>query len=190
MPEQKGCDFSLVPDRLLPTLAVLMPGFITNALDFLRQNDLRTIIDKAPFIQFLRYFACGAGATVIHHGLFFILSYNVFPAGDGMLVNGVLITDEMRKTNGIMNNAIAFGPSLLFAYLTNIRWVFTPGRHSKARELLYFTIIGTIAFVAGLFGGPWLIEQFGIPTILSQCGFLFTSFAVNYFCRKFFIFKG
>ena len=173
-----------------------MAGFITDTLDFIRQNDLRTIIarmnarDTHPVIQFLKYVVCGLGATVIHHGLFFILSYTVIPAGDGMMVNGQPITDEMRKMNGYLNNAIAFGPSLLFAYITNVLWVFTPGRHSKLVEFLLFAGIGTVAFAGGLFGGPWLIGQFGIPTWASQIGFLFTSFAVNFFCRKFFIFKG
>jgi len=192
----KRCDFSLVSDRLLPTLAALMPGLITNALDFLRQNDLRTIIarmnarDTHPVIQFLKYVICGLGATIVHHGLFFILSYTVIPAGDGMIVDGLPITDELRKMNGYLNNTIAFLPSMVFAYITNVMWVFTPGRHSRFVEFLLFFIIGTVAFAGGLFGGPWLIGQFGIPTWTSQIGFLFTSFAVNFFCRKFFIFKG
>jgi putative flippase GtrA len=122
--------------------------------------------------------------------MFFILSYTVIPAGDGMMVNGQPITDELRKMNGYLNNTIAFLPSMLFAYFTNVLWVFTSGRHSKWMELVLFFAIGSVAFAGGLFGGPWLIGQFGIPTWTSQIGFLFTSFAVNFFCRKFFIFKG
>jgi putative flippase GtrA len=173
-----------------------MPGLITNALDFLRQNDLRTIIARMnargthPFIQFLKYAICGVGATIVHHGLFFILSYTVIPAGDGMTVNGAPITPDLRYTNGMINNGIAFIPSMLFAYFTNVLWVFTPGRHSRFMEFLLFFVIGTVAFLAGLFGGPMLIKWFGIPTWMSQITFLFTSFAVNFFCRKFFIFKG
>jgi putative flippase GtrA len=131
-----------------------MPGLIKNALDFLRQNDLRTIIarmnarDTHPFIQFLKYGICGVGAAVVHHGLFFILSYTLIPAGDGMLVNGQAITDEMRKLNGYINNLIAFVPSMLLAYFTNILWVFTQGRHGKLKEFFLFAGIGSVAFAA------------------------------------------
>lgn len=173
-----------------------MTGIVSDTLRFVRNNDLRTIIarmnarDTHPVIQFLKYGVCGVGATIVHHGIFFILSYTVIPAGDGMVVNGQPITAEMRYWNGIVNNSLAFVPSVLFAYLTNVLWVFTPGRHSRAVEFFLFFTIGMIAFAAGLFGGPMLIKWFGIPTWMSQITFLFTSFAVNFICRKFFIFKG
>ena len=141
-----------------------------------------------PFLQFIKYAMCGVAATILHQGIFFALSYTVIPAGDGMIVDGKPITDDMRYWNGIINNLIAIGPSCLLAYITNILWVFTPGRHSRFREMVLFFGIAALANFAGLLGGPMLIKWFGIPTWMSQGTFVFTSFLVNFLCRKFFIF--
>lgn len=173
-----------------------MASQLSAAIQFLRDNDLKTISgyllsrDAHPAIQFLKYAFCGAAATVLHQGIFFALSYTVIPAGDGMMVDGRPITDQMRYWNGIINNCIAFVPVLIFVYALNRRFVFTPGRHSGAVEFLLFGGVAAIGNAAGIVGGPMLIKWFGVPTWLSQGTFIITSFLVNFLCRKFVIFKG
>jgi putative flippase GtrA len=54
--------------------------------------------------------------------------------------------------------------------------------------MVLFFGIAALANFAGLLGGPMLIKWFGIPTWMSQGTFVFTSFLVNFLCRKFFIF--
>jgi len=173
-----------------------MASQISSAIQFLRENDLKTILsrimsrDSHPAIQFLKYATCGVLATVMHQGIFFALAYTVFPAADGMIVNGAPITTEMRYWNGIINNTIAFFPVLIFVYWLNSKFVFTPGKHSKLMEFLLFAAVAAVGNAAGIIGGPKLIDWFGIPTWMSQATFIVTSFLVNFVCRKFVIFKG
>ena len=173
-----------------------MSSQLSAALQFLRENDLKTIThhllsrDAHPVIQFLKYATAGVTATVLHQGIFFTLAYTVLPAGDGMLVDGKPITDEMRYWNSIINNCIAFVPVLLVVYALNVKWVFTPGKHSKLMEFLLFAGVAAVGNAAGIIGGPKLIDWFGIPTWMSQGTFIITSFLVNFLCRKFVIFKG
>ncbi len=145
--------------------------------------------DAHPLLQFIKYGICGVAATLVHQGIFFALSYTIIPAGDGIVINGVPIDDHTRYWNGVINNLIAIGPSCMVAYITNVLWVFTPGRHSRAREMTMFFSIAAVGNLAGLIGGPMLIKWFGIPTWMSQLTFIFTSFLVNFLCRKFLIFK-
>ncbi len=145
--------------------------------------------DAPPLLQFIKYGLCGVAATVIHQGVFALLSATINPALDGMTVNGLPIDDATRYWNSIINNSIAFIPSCLLAYITNVLWVFKPGKHSRTAEVAMFFGIAAVAFAAGLFGGPMLIKWYGIPTWMSQLTFIFTSFLVNFICRKFFIFS-
>lgn len=173
-----------------------MASPITTAIRFLRENDMRTIVayllsrDSHPAIQFLKYATCGVLATFVHQAIFFSLAYTVFPAGDGMIVDGKPITTDMRYWNGMLNNAIAFFPVLILVYVLNVKWVFTPGKHSKLTEFLLFAGVAAVGTTAGLIGGPKLIDWFAIPTWMSQATFIVTSFLVNFVCRKFVIFKG
>lgn len=173
-----------------------MPSQISAAIDFFRENDLKTIIhrllsrDAHPVIQFLKYATAGVLATVMHQGIFFALAYTIFPAGDGMIVDGKPIDDQTRYWNSIINNTIAFFPVCVFVYFLNVKWVFTPGKHSWIVEFLLFAGVAAIGNAAGIIGGPKLIDWFGIPTWMSQLTFIFTSFVVNFVCRKFVIFKG
>jgi putative flippase GtrA len=169
---------------------------LSDALQFLRENNLRTIIarmnarDTHPFIQFVKYVVCGVGATVVHQGLFYLLSYYVNPAADGMMVDGKPITAAMRYNNSLINNTLAFVPSVMFAYITNVLWVFTPGRHSRVVEFASFFGIAMVAFVVATLAGPKLIDLYSIPTWAAQGLFLVSSVLVNFVCRKFFVFKG
>lgn len=173
-----------------------MSSLLSSALQFLRENDFKTILrrlasrDTHPFIQFIKYGFCGVAATVMHQGIFWTLGYTVLPSIDGMIVNGQPITDELRSHNGTLNNIIAFFPVVIFVYILNMKWVFTPGRHSPLVEFLLFAGVAAIGNTAGILGGPMLIRWFGISTLMSQGSFIITSFLVNFLCRKFIIFKG
>lgn len=156
---------------------------------FFHENDWRTIMrrmnerDTHPFIQFMKYGICGVGAVVVSQSIFFALSIWVLPALDEGLEK------EVRATNSLINNSIAFFFGNLFAYYTNSKWVFTPGRHGKLVEFLLFTGVSSISFVAGIFAGPYLIYRYGISTVLAQVFMLVISALVNFVCRKFFVFK-
>lgn len=141
--------------------------------------------DAPWLIQFGKYGVFGVVAVVVHNVVVVWLSYDVIPA-----VESLVDDDRQRAINQTINNLIAFPVSNVVAYTTNALWVFTGGRHHRVREFFYFTLISLIAFVAGLFGGPYLVELFGVPFWLSQGGFIVTAALVNFISRKFLVFQG
>lgn len=176
--------------------AHIMFALIMASWRFICKNDLRTIwralIDRNahPLLQFVKYGLCGVAAAITHNGVMIALSLTVFPAGKGMLVDGQVISDAVRSHNLVLNNAISWPFGTLVAYILNINFVFTPGRHSKWLEWILFWIISAIGFFPGAFVVHWLAEGLGLSSTLSQLGFVFTSVLVNFLCRKFIIFEG
>jgi len=144
--------------------------------------------DTPVFVQFAKYGAVGVVSTVILFAIAMTLSFTVFPAMDGMVVDGLPITDQLRERNLIISNLIAFPIANTFTYFMNVRLVFTPGRHSPWVEFGLFTAVSLVSFLAGLIGGPKLIGWFGVPSITAQVSLMVTSALVNYLCRKFLIF--
>ena len=169
---------------------------ISEAFTFLFSNSPKTILTRIRerrvpgLIQFLVYATCGAMATVAHTGLVFVLSLTVLPAMKGMLVDGVVLDEVLRKHNLLINNTIAFPVGCLVAYITNIAFVFTPGKHSRIKELALFFGVAACGFFPGLWIIDFLVGKYGVPSALAQCAFIITSFLVNFFMRKFVIFKG
>ena len=163
---------------------------LASTRQFFRDNDWRTILarmnarDTHPLIQFMKYGICGVGSLIIGQGIWLALSIWVYPALDSG------IPKEVRALHSTYNNMISFFFGNLFAYVTNSLWVFTPGRHHRVMEFIYFTLISTLGFVIGLSFGPLLIQIYGINTLLAQLMTVFSSVLVNYVCRKFFVFKG
>jgi len=173
-----------------------MTSALSETFTFLLKNDLKTILirvrnrDVPATVQFLVYATCGVIATVIHQGLVAVLSFTAIPALKGMIVNGVALTEEMRKHNLLLNNIIAFPFGAVAAYFTNILFVFTPGRHSKWKELALFFSVAACGFFPGLWVIDFLVGRYQVPSAVAQLAFVFTSFMVNYAMRKFVIFKG
>lgn len=162
---------------------------VAEALSFFRENDWRSILarlnarDTHPVLQFIKYGICGVGALVLHQSIWGGCSEWLYPALDSGIPKGI------RALHSVYNNVIAFCFSNLFAYFTNVMWVFTPGRHSRIKEFFYFTLAGSVGFVVGLFAGPFLIHKYGINTVVAQGALVVASVMVNFVCRKFFVFK-
>lgn len=173
-----------------------MTSAISETFTFLLKNDLKTILRRVrtrqvpATIQFLVYATCGVIATVIHQGMVAVLSVTAFPAMKNMIVDGVALTEELRKHNLLLNNLIAFPFGAIAAYFTNILFVFTPGRHSKLKEMALFFGVAACGFFPGLWVIDFLVGRYAVPSSVAQLAFVFTSFMVNYLMRKFVIFKG
>lgn len=182
-------DSSVTFPRFRPMrLVTLVIHDIRLILQHLRGEGLRDTArwlhsrDAPGFAQFIKYGICGLGATIIHNGLFVLFLIVCFP-----LLGMDATNDAAREKNAILANLLAWPFSNLFAYFANSMWVFTTGRHSKWFEFGMFTFISLLGLLGGILGGPILISE-GVPEWLAQIGFIFTSFAVNYVCRKTFIF--
>lgn len=162
---------------------------IGTAWHFVRNNDLPTVFERLkdrnahPALQFIKYGFCGLGAFVAHQVVWVVFAKWVFPALDHD------IPDDVRAWNSTLSNGVAFCVSNVFAYVTNVLWVFTSGRHSRLWEFFYFTMISTISFGGGLAAGPALIALLGINSFIAQFTMAFTSALINFVCRKFFVFK-
>ncbi len=172
-----------------------MTSAITEAFQFVFRNDVKTIFsrirarDVPALIQFGVYGVCGVISTVVFVGLTVFLSYRVFPAMDGMIVDGSPITDKLRAHNLLINNTISFAVANVVAYITNILFVFQTGRHHPVMEFLYFTAGSTVAFLISQFAGPWLVHQYGLPTAIAIITNIAASVLLNFAIRKLFVFK-
>jgi len=172
-----------------------MLSTLAQARQFLRENNWRAIFarmnarDTHPLIQFVKYGICGVIATVAHNGSVALLTLLWLPAAKGMLVNGVPLDDATRASNLELANIIAFPAGVVVAYITNVLWVFTTGKHSRAKEFALFAFVSALGFFPGLLVVDWLAHHLGMPSVVAQLGFIITSVMVNFLSRKFIIFK-
>jgi putative flippase GtrA len=156
---------------------------------FLRANDLRTILaalhsrDVHPVIQFFKYGVSGVVSLVVHTTVYFLLAAFVLPA-----LKTNVSDDSIRANHALINTGIAFIFSNTTAYWLNHRWVFTPGRHSRINEFLFFTLVNGPGAVSGVAVQDWLIRSLGWPSWAAFAGFLLPNVLINFACRKFFIF--
>ncbi len=162
---------------------------------FIRANDWRTIRDAFlrrdahPFLQFVKYGLAGVVAALAHNGLVLVLTLTVLPAGKGMLIDGQVLDEVVRNRHLLWANTLAWPVGTVVAYVMNTTFVFTPGRHSKLVEAGLFALVGALGFFPGLLVVDWLAGHLGLPSTVAQLGFILTSVAVNFLCRKFLIFK-
>ena len=162
---------------------------------FFQDNNWRTILrrmnarDTHPMIQFIKYGICGVAATLTHNVLLYVVTALWLPAGRGMIVDGVALEEATRVYNLKLANARVFPVGVIVAYVTNVLWVFTTGRHSRVKEFALFAITSALGFFPALFALDALAGWLGLTSTVAQLGFILTSVAVNFACRKFIIFK-
>ena len=153
--------------------------------------------DAHPVVQFIKYGMAGGLATAVDIVVFYFLSWKVFPGltADDAVVKllGLPITavDELtRSRHYLLNKAITFFFSNLSAYIVNVLWVFTPGRHKKWVEFSLFYAVSIVSFALGTFLGWFVIAVFGMTTTAAYVANMFASLMINYACRKYWVFKG
>jgi putative flippase GtrA len=91
--------------------------------------------------------------------------------------------------NQIMANVVALALSNMVAYVTNVLWVFTGGRHNRWIEFGLFTLVNAVSGLAGIFAGPFLRVHLPIGWTVAQAALIITSTLVNFVCRKFLVFQ-
>ena len=176
----------------------MIKGFINScarSMRFVQQEGIkRTLLsrDVPSLIQFFKYGLCGCLALFVHSSIVYTLGLTINPA------IGEAIPRELKETNSMINNSIAFFPSNAVAYYLNACFVFTPGRHGKRKEITLFFIISGLSFAAGHLT-IWAIfrstdgsfqpgdYQANIEHLVNA-GFVLSSVLVNFVCRKFIVF--
>lgn len=159
-------------------------------LDLIRQNDLPTLLrlfhsrEAPPAIQFLKYAISGVGALIVHTAVYIGLIYLVWPE-----LNDPKMDDWLRAQSTFAPTAVAFLFSNAFVYWLNMKWVFTPGRHSPIKEFLLFTAVNLPGALTGTLAQAALVYFLHWPKPAALLGFILPNILINFICRKFFIFK-
>ena len=154
--------------------------------------------ESGPFWQFVKYGAIGVMATLVQTGVFYLFAttclkclgaddvavkYLGFAAADGL-------ADGVRAFRFSLATSIGFVLANVFCWLMNRWFVFRPGKFKWYVEFGMFFATSAIATVIALGVSSALIGWFGLMTTLAVFIEVVVSFLVNFFVRKFFIFKG
>ena len=158
--------------------------------------------DCSPFWQFVKYGVIGVMATVVQTMVFYALASTVFPCltADDWAVRflglpsatftGAEAWFASRGMIAAYATAVGFIVANVFCWLMNRWFVFKPGKFLWFIEFAMFFGASTVATVIALGVMKILIDSFGLMTTLAVVIEVVVSFLVNFFVRKFFIFKG
>jgi putative flippase GtrA len=158
---------------------------------------MEALLENENLVQFVKYGLAGGLATLVHICVFHLVAWKLFPALQEndhavRLLNLRIrpINEYQRARNSMISNTIAFLISNLVAYVTNILWVFKPGRHPFIIEILLFYAVSGISVLIGTMLMGMLIRRFGMLTTYAFITNIITAVMINYAMRKFFIFHG
>lgn len=158
--------------------------------------------DCGPFWQFVKYGAIGVMATCVQTGVFYLLAATCLRCltADDWAVRFVSLpaaeftgTESWHASRGTLAaeaTAIGFVFANVFCWLLNRRFVFRPGRYRWYVEFGMFFGAAALATVIAIGVLKLLIDGFGTMTSLAVVVEIGVSFLVNFFVRKFVIFKG
>jgi putative flippase GtrA len=152
--------------------------------------------NHTPLIQFIKYGISGGLATLVHICLFYWMATQILPALNAhdliaSLLNLMVpeVSQGIRARNSVIDNTVAFLFSNLTAYIINITWVFSPGRHHPMLEFLFFFGVSGIAILIGSTLMGFLIHTYGTTTTTAFLANILVSLMINFFIRKHVIFK-
>ena len=152
--------------------------------------------NHTPLIQFVKYGISGGLSTLVHICLFYWMATKILPALNAHDVIASLlhltipeVSHGIRARNSMIDNTVAFLFSNLTAYIINIYWVFSPGRHHPVLEFLFFFGVSGIAIVIGSAIMGFLIHTYGTTTTTAFMANIIVSLLINFFIRKHIIFK-
>ncbi len=153
--------------------------------------------DAPPLVQFIKYGMAGGIATVTHVLMFFLAGFLLFPcvAETDPLVKlfGLVapaVDEALRAKNAVFSNISAFFVSNTVCYIINRLFVFRPGRHHVVIEFFLFLAVSAVSMVIGTTLMGVLIQHFSVETTYAFGANIFSSLAINYVMRKFFVFNG
>lgn len=151
-------------------------------------------------LQFIKYLFCGGITFVVDVLMFYIMAWLVLPSlriddPFGMVI-GIFgweikaVTEQVLLRNFVINKIIAFLTSNTVAYITNALFVFSGGRHQRAKELVLFYLLSTVSFAVFTWLSRILIGQFGWDVSWSYFFVFALAMVANFTMRKKLVFKG
>ena len=149
-----------------------------------------------PFVQFAKYGISGGFATLVGIIIFYLVAWRIFPSLQEkdlfVEVFGLTVTkvdDITRSLNSMLSNGVAFIFSNMVAYLTNVFWVFIPGRYNRFVEIGLFYLVSGVSVIIGTSLMGFLIRHYGMQTTYALAANIVSAVMINYGMRKFYIFK-
>ena len=153
--------------------------------------------DAGPFWQFVKYGAVGVMSTCVQVGVFYLLATTCLKclAADDWAVrllgfSAADVSDAVRAWRFAVATGIGFVIANVFCWLMNRWFVFRPGKFRWYVEFVMFFGAATLATVIALGLSSGLIHFVGLMTSAAVLIEIVASFLINYFTRKFFIFRG
>ena len=157
--------------------------------------------DSGPFWQFVKYGAIGVASTLVQLVVFYLLASTFlkclgpddwavkilgFPSVEFTGAEPWYASRGMLASAG---TAIGFTVANIFCYIMNRAFVFTPGKFRWQIEFAMFFAAAAFATFIALAAMKILIDFFGVMTSLAVVVEVAISFIVNFFVRKYLIFK-
>ena len=158
--------------------------------------------DCGPFAQFVKYGAVGVMATCVHLAVFYLLASTCLKCltEDDKAVRLLSLPSaaftgaepwyEARWFLAAVATAAGFSVANVFCWLMNRAFVFRPGRFRWYIEFGMFFGVAAIATAFALVVQSALIRFMGVMTSAAVVIEVVVSFLLNFFARKFFIFRG
>ena len=158
--------------------------------------------ESGPFWQFVKYGAIGVMATIVQTGLFYLLAstcLRCLGADDwavryaGLPSASFTGREAWYASRGMLAayaTAVGFFVANVFCWLMNRWFVFRPGKFRWYAECGMFCGASALATLIALGTMKVLIDSFGMMTTFAVVVEVVVSFCVNFFIRKFYIFKG
>ena len=149
------------------------------------------------FFQFVKYGANGVIATYVQTVTFYLFGATCLMClgSDDWAVRylrlpSAEVSNCVRAVRFATATAIGFVVANVFCWLMNRGCVFKPGKFKWHVELALFFGASTLATTIALGISAALIHFAGLMTTIALAIEIVVSFFVNFFVRKFFIFKG
>ena len=153
--------------------------------------------DSGPFAQFVKYGAIGVLSTCVQMIGFYLLAATCLKClgADDWAVRflglpSVEVSDGLRAFRAAVATAGGFTVANIFCWIMNRLFVFKPGKFRWYVEFLMFFGVAALATVVALGVQSLLIKYFGMMTTVAVIVEVVASFLMNFFVRKFVIFKG
>ena len=153
--------------------------------------------DSGPFAQFVKYGAIGVLSTCVQMIGFYLLAATCLKClgADDWAVRflglpSVEVSDGLRAFRAAVATAGGFTVANIFCWIMNRLFVFKPGKFRWYVEFLMFFGVAALATVVALGVQSVLIRYFGMMTTAAVIVEVVASFLMNFFVRKFVIFKG
>ena len=153
--------------------------------------------DSGPFAQFVKYGVIGVLSTCVQMIGFYLLAATCMKClgSDDWAVRflglpSVEVSDGARAFRAAVSTAGGFTVANIFCWIMNRLFVFKPGKFRWYVEFLMFFGVAALATVVALGVQSLLIKYFGMMTTAAVIVEVVVSFLMNFFVRKFVIFKG